>query len=255
MSFQVVGLGLENFLGCQHGIAYPAGSQIEFGQPAVQIFRVGVGAERQLVFFDGARGVLWPAIVGGHILVHVRQAEMVISRGPVRFLCRRRGAGGRGLGGRARWRSRLLWRRALGRGSQPRAWDNDRCTSEEGCFANPAGDLGLNLDGHGWEFLCPGSVIELTPAVQTRCRGTRIFLSYAPCSLAPAHHLVLRRIVTPSKKSRHSPICLRAKKTAVTFVLLLKCCGQSLASSPSLSLDHFSSRRAWQIRHQNAFST
>ena len=180
---------------------------------------------------------------------------MVVSRGPVGLWSRRHRAAGRGLGGRARWRNRLLRRRALGRGSQPSAWDNDGCTSEERCLANPAGDLGLNLDGHGWEFLCLGSVIELTPAVQTRCRGTRIFLSYAPCSLASAHHLVLRRIVTPSKKSRHSPICFRAKKPVVTFVLLLKCCGKSLASSPSLSLDHFSSRKTWQIRHQNAFST
>ena len=37
----------------------------------------------------------------------------------------------------------------------------------------------------------PGIVTELTPAVQTRCRGTRIFLSYALAShfSAPSGHL------------------------------------------------------------------
>ena len=75
-----------------------------------------------------------------------------------------------------------------------------------------------------WEFLCPGFCsFELTPAIQTRCRGTRILLSMCASIFKPAHHLILWRIVTPSEKSRHSPICLKEGIAAVTFVLLLQC--------------------------------
>ena len=98
---QVVGLGLEYLLGRQHGIPYAAGAQIEFRQPTVQIFRVGIGVKRQLVLFDGAGGVLGTAVIGGHILVHVRQAEMVVSRRAVRFLCGRSGGSGA-------WQARLV---------------------------------------------------------------------------------------------------------------------------------------------------
>ena len=107
---QVVGLGLEDLLRRQHRVAYPAGAQIEFRQPTVQVFRVGIGVERQLVFLDGARGVLGAAVVGGHILVHVRQAEMVVSRRAVRFLRRGRVPARRRQAWLARsgWCSRLL---------------------------------------------------------------------------------------------------------------------------------------------------
>ncbi len=86
VGFEIVGLGLEYFLGRQHGIPHPAGAQIELRQAVVEVFRAGIGVQRQLVFFNRARGVLGPAIISGHILVHVRQAEVVVSRRAIRFL-------------------------------------------------------------------------------------------------------------------------------------------------------------------------
>ena len=67
----------------------------------------------------------------------------------------------------------------------------------------------------------PGIVIELTPAVQTRCRGTRIFLSYALAShfSAPSGHLANCNAI---QKAPALPNLFQGKSLAVTFVLRLK---------------------------------
>jgi hypothetical protein len=99
--------------------------------------------------------------------------------------------------------------------------------------------LGLNLNGHVWEFLCPGFCsIELTPAVQTRCRGTRIFVKICAAIFKSAHHSALTRIVTPSKSARHSPI---------------RGIRQAFANPPFPSLDHFRRQKTCQFRHQIVF--
>jgi hypothetical protein len=67
MGFQIVRLGLEDLLGGQYGIADPAGAQIQFSQPAVQILRARVGVQRQFVFLDGTGGVLGAAIVSSYM--------------------------------------------------------------------------------------------------------------------------------------------------------------------------------------------
>ena len=71
----------------------------------------------------------------------------------------------------------------------------------------------------------PGIVTELTPAVQTRCRGTRIFLSYALAShfSAPSGHLANCNAM---QKVRALPNLFQGENPAITFVLRLKFRGE-----------------------------
>ena len=149
---QVVRLGLENVLCSQHGVPNPAGAEIEFRQPTVQVFGAGIGVERQLVLLNRARRVLGAAIVGGHVLIHVRQAEMVVGRRAIRWFLRACGRCGcrllprTGCGARGR-RCRRALRSLLPKG---RSWGDDGGASKrytkESCLARFRG--GLRLDGH-----------------------------------------------------------------------------------------------------------
>ena len=73
MSIQVLGIMLENVLGFEDGVANASGLGIEFGQAGVEIRRLGIVGDGQLVLFIGLVGVFGARVAGDLFLVNVGQ--------------------------------------------------------------------------------------------------------------------------------------------------------------------------------------
>src|ERR1019366_7456770 len=101
----VVGRGLEQATGGDFGLLRPADAEVESSQGVIQLRRVWVGVEGQLVLLNGPVDVLRLALRDSTVLINAGQCHVKVGLGAVGSLC--------GRCGRCRF-----GRRRTGRGSR-----------------------------------------------------------------------------------------------------------------------------------------
>ena len=79
----VVGRSLEQIVGGRFGVAHAAGSEIEIGEPVVQLGRIGVGIQRGFVLLDGVRDLVLAAFGNGIVFIHSSQSGVEVGSGTI----------------------------------------------------------------------------------------------------------------------------------------------------------------------------
>ena len=89
MRLEVVAVALQDVLGFEDSVANAAGAGVKLRQGGVQVIGVRIVLDGETIFVNRLVGVVGAAVHRDHLLVHVRQGEVIVGRGLVGLLRRR----------------------------------------------------------------------------------------------------------------------------------------------------------------------